>query len=250
MATYQTTYSNSPAIGLAGQIANEEKCNKISRTVETAAGIAFGQPAFRGSADHGVVAGATFAATGAGSESAGNVGTGVITDAPAITAGAKAGRYQAVLIATSATAPYIVYDPDGLVVGDGVVGTANTTIPGITTFTISNAGTMTAGDTFYIDVTYTANADFIGLAVLNPAVPPAASGAAADIYPQYFTGAFMTMGQMYVTAGASVVDGGDVYWNPATGRYTSTVTHIRIPGATFDTSGGDGDIVEVSLKLR
>lgn len=60
----------------------------------------------------------------------------------------------------------------------------------------------------------------------------------------------MTMGQMYVTAGASVVDGGDVYWNPATGRYTSTTTHIRIPGATFDTSGGDGDIVEISLKLR
>jgi hypothetical protein len=250
MATYQTSYGTAPAKGLPGQIANEEKCNKVSRTVESAAGIGFGQPAFRGSGDHGVVVGGTFAATGAGSESAGNVGTGTITDAPAITAGAKAGRYTAVLIATSATAPYIVYDPDGLVVGDGVVATANTTIPGITTFTISNAGTMTAGDTFYIDVTYTANAEFIGLAVLNPAVPPAASGQSADEYPQYFTGAFMTMGQMYVTAGDTVVDGGDVYWDPSDGRYTSTSTHIRIPGATLDTSGGDGDIVEVSLKLR
>lgn len=251
MATYQTTYTNAPAKGLPGQIANEEKCNKVSRTVETAAGIAFGQPAFRGAGDHGVVAGATFAATGAGSAAAsGNVGTGTITAEPAITAGAKQGRYRIVLIATSATAPYIVYDPDGLVVGDGVVGTANTSIPGITTFTIANGGTMTAGDTYYIDVTYTANAQFLGLAVLNPAVPPAASGASADIYPQYFTGAFMTMGQMYVTAGASVVDGGDVYWNPATGRYTSTTTHIRIPGAKFDTSGGNGDIVEVSVKLR
>lgn len=251
MATYQTTYGNAPAKGLPGQIANEEKCNKVSRTVESSAGIGFGQPAFRGSGDHGVVVGGTFAATGAGSAAAsGNVGTGTITASPTITAGAKQGRYRIVLTGTSATAPYLVFDPDGLLVGEGVVATANTSIPGITTFTISNAGTMTAGDTYYIDVTYTANAKFLGLAVLNPAVPPAATGAAADLYPQYFTGAFMTQGQMYVTAGASVVDGGDVYWNPATGRYTSTTTHIRIPGAVFDTTGGDGDIVEVSLKNR
>jgi hypothetical protein len=250
MATYQTTYSNAPAKGLPGQIANEEKCNKISRTVESSAGIAFGQPAFRGSGDHGVIVGAAFAATGAGSEAAGNVGTGVITDAPAITAGAKAGRYQAILLDTSATAAYAVYDPDGVLVGHGAVATANTTIPGITTFTITNAGTMTIGDTFYIDVTPTANVAFVGLAVLNPAVPPAASGQGADEYPQYFTGAFMTMGQMYVTAGDTVVDGGLVYWDPADGRYTSTTTHIRIPDAVFDTSGGDGDIVEISLKNR
>lgn len=250
MATYQTTYSAAPAKGLPGQIANEEKCNKISRTVESSAGIGFGQPAFRGSGDHGVVKGGTFAATGAGSEHPDNVGTGVITDAPAVVAGAKPGRYQAILLATSATAPYAVYDPDGILVGNGVVATANTTIPGFTTFTISNAGTMTQGDTFFIDVTYTANVKFIGMAVLNPAVPPAASGAAADLYPQYFTGAFMTSGQMYVTAGDTVVDGGNVYWDPADGRYTSTSTHIRIPDAVFDTSGGDGDIVEISLKNR
>lgn len=251
MAIAQSTYSDAPAKGLPGQIANEEKCNKVSRTVETTAGIAFGQPGFRGSIDHGVIAGATFAATGTGTAAAsGNIGTGTITASPAITAGAKEGRYRIVLTGTSATAPYLVYDPDGLLVGHGVVATANTTITGITTFTISNAGTMTAGDTYFIDVAYTANTGFVGLAVLTPAVPPAASGAAADIYPLRYTGAFMTMGQMYVTAGASVVDGGDVYWNPATARYTSTTTHIRIPGAKFDTTGVDGDIVEVSLKLR
>lgn len=250
MATYQTTYTNAPAKGLPGQIANEEKCNKVSRTVESSAGIAFGQPAFRGAGDHGVVLGGTFAATGAGSAAAsGNVGTGAITASPAVAAGAKQGRYKIVLTGTSATAPWVMEDPDGVIVGEGVVATA-ATVDGIGPFTISNAGTMTAGDTYYIDVTYTANGKFLGLAVLNPAVPPAASGAAADIYPQYFTGAFMTMGQMYVTAGASVVDGGDVYWNPATGRYTSTTTHVRIPNCVFDTSGGDGDIVEVSLKLR
>lgn len=248
MATYQTTYSEAPAKGLPGQIANAELANVVSRTVESAAGIAFGQPAFRGSGDHGVVVGGTFAATSAGSADARNTGTGAITAAPAITAGAKQGRYTAVLQSTSATAPYIVYDPDGLVVGDGIVATANTTIPGITTFTIANAGTMTAGDTYYIDVTYTANAKFLGIAVLNPAVPPNAT--TPDAYPQYFTGAFMTQGPMYVTAGASVADGGDVYWNPATGRYTSTTTHIRIADAKFDTTGVDGDIVEISVKNR
>jgi len=60
----------------------------------------------------------------------------------------------------------------------------------------------------------------------------------------------MTRGQMFVTAGDTVSDGDDVYWNPATKRYTATTTHIRIPGATFDTSGVDGGIVEISLKNR
>lgn len=248
MATYQTAYTNAPAKGLPGQIANEEKCNKVSRTVESAAGIAFGQPAFRGSGDHGVILGGTFAATGAGSAAAGNVGTSTITASPAVTAGAKTGRYSILQLVTSATGALAVYDPEGVLVGHGVVGTAITTIPGITTFTVTSGGTATIGDTFYIDVTPTANVVFIGLAVLTNAMPPSAS--APDTYPQYFTGAFMTMGQMYVTAGASVVDGGDVYWNPATSRFTSTITHIRIPRCTFDTTGGDGDIVEISLKLR
>lgn len=248
MATYQTTYGNAPAKGLPGQIANEEKCNKISRTVESSAGIGFGQPAFRGSGDHGVIVGGTFAATGAGSEGPANVGTGTITDAPTVAAGAKAGRYVIQLLGTSSTAPFRVEDPDGVLVGEGNVATEF--VGGGLTFTISNAGTMTAGDLFYVDVTYTANAKFIGLAVLNPAVPPAASGAAADKYPQYFTGAFMTSGPMYVTAGDTVADGGDVYWDPSDGRYTSTATHVRIPGAVFDTSGADGDIVEISLKNR
>jgi len=248
MATYQTTYSEAPAIGLPGQVANEEKCNKISRTVESAAGIAFGQPAFRGAGDHGVVVGGTFAATGVGSAAAsGNVGTSTISASPAVAAGAKQGRYVVTQLTTSATGELQIEDPDGIIVGNGNVGSAFTTSDGITA-TVTGAGTATAGDTWYIDVSYTANTDFIGLAVLNPAVP--ANASTPDVYPQYFTGAFLTMGTMYVTAGASVADGGDVYWNPATGRYTSTTTHIRIPDAVFDTTGADGDIVIVALKLR
>jgi hypothetical protein len=48
----QTTYGAAFTKGQPGQIANEEKYNAISRTVATAAGIAFGQPAARGTQDH------------------------------------------------------------------------------------------------------------------------------------------------------------------------------------------------------
>jgi hypothetical protein len=247
MATYQTSYSAAPAKGLPGQIANSELANIISRTVESAAGIEFGQPAFRGSGDHGVIAGAAFAATAVGAADAGNSGAGAITAEPAVAAGAKQGVYKVVQAAGGATGAFNVFDPDGVFVGNGAVGTEF--VGGGLTFTVTDPGTDPAiGDSYSVTVTYTANGKFVGLAALHSAVPPQAS--TPDKYPQYFTGAFMTMGPMYVTAGASVVDGGDVYWNPATKRYTSTVTHIRIPGATFDTSGGDGDIVEISLKSR
>ena len=153
MATYQTTYTNAPPKGLHGQIASEEKCNKISRTVETAGGIAFGTPVQRGAGDHGVVA-------------------------------------------------------------------------------------MAAGE-------------FLGISVLNPAVPP--STTLPDGYPQYFTGAFMTMGTMYVTAGGAVTDGADVFYNTTTRRYVAAAGANIIgplPDTFFETSGGDGDIVEISVRLR
>jgi hypothetical protein len=156
MATYQTTYGEAPAKGLHGAIASEEKCNKISRTVENAGGVRFGQPVQRGAGDHGVIP-------------------------------------------------------------------------------------LAAGT-------------FIGIAVLNPAVPPVAPGATiVDGYPQYFTGAFMTQGQMYVTAGGAVTDGGEVFYNTTTHRYVGAAgANIvgPIPDAVFDTSGGDGSIVEISLRLR
>ncbi|MFK4794658.1 hypothetical protein [Sphingobium sp. ZW T5_29] len=248
MGTYQTDYSTSPAKGLPGQIANEEKCNKVSRTVESAVGIAFGQPAFRGAGDHGVVVGAAFAATAVGAADAGNAGAGAITASPAVAAGAKQGAYKVIQIAGGATGAFNVYDPDGVFIGNGAVGTEF--VGGGLTFTVTDPGTDPAiGDSYTVTVTYTANGKFVGLAVLSEAVPPSAS--APDAYPQYFTGAFMTMGSMYVTAGAGgVVDGGDVYWQPATSRYNSVATGVRIPDAVFDTTGADGDIVEVSLKLR
>ena len=153
MATYQTTYGGAPARGLMGQIASEEKCNKISRTVEDAAGVKFGYPVERGSGDHGVVA-----------------------------------------LATAA--------------------------------------------------------DFVGIAVLNPAVPPSSDN--PDAYPENFTGAFMTMGTMYVAVNGAVSAGDPVYWDVADGQYTATATdNLAIDGAVFEQSATSaGDIVEISLKLR
>lgn len=53
MATLQSSYSASIAKGFAGMVPNAETANRISRTVETAAGIGFGKPVYRGTDDHG-----------------------------------------------------------------------------------------------------------------------------------------------------------------------------------------------------
>lgn len=92
---------------------------------------------------------------------------------------------------------------------------------------------------------------FLGIAILNRAVPAATT--TPDKYPQYFQAALMTQGQIFVTAGGAVSPGDDVTWNTSTGRYSTTAadgTNLAIPDARFETSGGNGDIVEVSLGNR
>ena len=51
----QAAYTRDFGKGVPGQIANEEKYNAVSRSVETTAGIAFGAPVARGTNDHGAV---------------------------------------------------------------------------------------------------------------------------------------------------------------------------------------------------
>ena len=96
--------------------------------------------------------------------------------------------------------------------------------------------------------------DFLGLAILNPAVPGnVATASTPDQYPVGFTAAILTKGQMYVTAGETVVQGDDVYYVTATGKYVTTAgAGIVGPltGVFFDTSGGNGDIVEISIGNR
>jgi hypothetical protein len=52
--TIQSSYTSTIPSGFAGMVKNGETSNRISRTIEDAAGIAFGKAAFRGSGDHGV----------------------------------------------------------------------------------------------------------------------------------------------------------------------------------------------------
>lgn len=49
----QDTYNTAPGKGFAGQVANGETSNRISRTCEDAAGIPFGAGVWRGTGDHG-----------------------------------------------------------------------------------------------------------------------------------------------------------------------------------------------------
>lgn len=98
---------------------------------------------------------------------------------------------------------------------------------------------------------YAAGGKFLGIAVLTPTVLPGATQ--VDGYAQFVTGAFLTSGQMYVRAGGTVADGDAVYYNPTTNAYVNAAgTGIvgPIPDCFFDTSGGNGDIVEISLKHR
>lgn len=243
MANLQPTYRTGHRKGLPGQVANSELSNRISRTVESAAGIAFGQPAFRGSGDHGVIAGGTFAATGAAAAQGTNTGNGTF-GAIAVTAGAAQGVYG---VEFDDATHFIVSDPEGVEVGHGTTGVAFSA--GGLGFTITAGGTaFVPGDSFTLTVTYTANAAFVGLAILDAGVITNAT--TPDAYQQYQTAALLTQGPMYVTAGASVNDGDQVYWNPATGRFTNTATHIKITNFRFDTTGVDGDIVEVMGRLR
>jgi hypothetical protein len=56
MAQLQTTYSNTIAKGYPGMVASGETSNRISRTIEDAAGVGFGVPVYRGAGDHGCTA--------------------------------------------------------------------------------------------------------------------------------------------------------------------------------------------------
>ncbi len=86
MAELQTTYADTIAKGFPGMVANGETSNRISRTVEPAAGIAFGVPVYRGSGDHGCTNTVGTLAT--------FLGWTIATAAQAVAAGQDADEYQ------------------------------------------------------------------------------------------------------------------------------------------------------------
>lgn len=86
MPTLQSTYSEAPAKGFAGMVANGETSNRITRTVEDSAGIGFGVPVYRGSGDHGCTATVGTLAS--------FLGFTIATSAQAPVAGQDADEYQ------------------------------------------------------------------------------------------------------------------------------------------------------------
>lgn len=247
MAISQNLFPGSYAKGVPGMRCNTEPENVISRNVESAAGIAFGQPAFRGSDDHGCVVGAAFAATAVGAADAGNAGAGAITASPAVAAGAQQGAYKVVQVTGGATGAFAVYDPQGRFVGNGAVGTEF--VGGGLTFTVTDPGADPAiGDSYTVTVTYTANGKLLGFVVIDPSLP--AISPTVDKVPQNMTASIMNQGMLWVTAGASVADGEQAYWDPADGRYTNVATDILLNGVVFDTTSTDGNIVRLAIAKR
>jgi hypothetical protein len=82
---------------------------------------------------------------------AGNTGTGTFAAAPVVGAGAKQGRNQLVFVEPIANAgTYLVFDPDGILIGRGQVGAAFAA--GGLSFTLDDATDFVSGDGFFIDV--------------------------------------------------------------------------------------------------
>lgn len=118
MPELQTSYLTSPVKGYAGMIANGETGNRITRTVEDAAGILFGKPVYRGTGDHGC--------TGTVGTLATFLGFTVAISALGLVAGADADEYQQYDNATILTggALYVnvttaVNDGDAITMGTG-----------------------------------------------------------------------------------------------------------------------------------
>ena len=96
MTILQSSFSEDLANGYPGMIANGETSNRITRSLESASGVAFGQPVYRGTGDHGCTATVGTLATFLGWTIA-NSGQGLVAGQTADTYA----QYDNVAIATS-----------------------------------------------------------------------------------------------------------------------------------------------------
>lgn len=238
MAVLQGTFNEDIAYGFPGMEADGELSSIITRVLESAT-VGFGKPVFRGANDRGVVTSQTF--TGAGSAAAGNVGTSTITASPTVGYGARAGQYKILQLTTSGTGALAVYDPLGVLVAHGVVGTAITTIPGITSVTVTAGGTPTAGDTFFITVT---GNDLLGFTLASKGLPVTADRA-ADTYIANDNVRVKNRGKLWVTAGAAVNDGDAVYLTSAGAITNVSAGNSVATGWQFDDTAASGAPVRI-----
>lgn len=95
---------------------------------------------------------------------------------------------------------------------------------------------------------YTGGADFLGITRLTPSVKSKAVN--PDSYSANETGAFVTLGAVYVSAAATVTHGEAAYWDNTAKVFTDvSVGNTAIAGAEFDTAPVGG-IAKLVLKLR
>ncbi|PSM18229.1 DUF2190 family protein [Nitratireductor sp. StC3] len=226
-------------------IANAETANVITRIAGGA--IAFGQPCVRTGDRTCAIADEAY--TAAGSESPGNAAnTGTITDAPTVSGGVKAGRYTITMLDPATNAgQFVVEDPDGVSIGFGTVAVEFT--GGGLTFTISDGSQdFVAGEQLYVDVSADVGSEVLGISVRDPSLDVSNN----DAFAQYDSVPIMTMGVIWVTAGATVVAGDLVYWDDADSRYTDLATDFPVivngTHARFETGGADGDLVKIAIR--
>lgn len=244
MAFVQTTYSETMRPGLPGMIANAELANVITRTLASGS-LGFGLPVQR-SGDHNCLPSDEQTKTGVGAAGVPAPATATIGSVTAV-APAKPGVYTVTCTVPGATnvSRWRVEDPDGVYVGTALGATAFSS-QGIG-FTITPGAGTAVGEAFTITVSdEVGEGAFIGLSVRDPSLEPVDT---IDTYKALANVAIMTKGVMWVTAGAGgVAAGGVVYWDEVTGRYTAAAGDYPIPGAVFDTTGIDGDLVRVALR--
>lgn len=242
MAT-QTTYPAAPVASFPGMKANAESGNTISRIAETA--IGFGVVVIQGTLDNQVKAAAagTFDATVGATVGTGN---GVLTLAtPKTAAGVKPGVYNVVIIEPASNGgTFEVEDPDGVIVGTGVIGTP---FDGVVKFTLADGSTdFVAGDRIPVTVTETGIPVFRGVSLIDKTLPPSQ----ADAYAIGDVVAVLNEGVVWVLAGATVTVGQPAYFVPSTGAITNVAAgNIPIPNnAFFDSSAASGAIVKLRLN--
>lgn len=237
---FQNNYAAGQEKGLPGQLVNSENFNAHSHTVESAAGIGFGQPAFQGAADRGIVA--TRAMSGAAAALGTNTGNGVMGAITAV-APAQPGDYVLTITEPGANAGnFTVEGPDGVQIGDGTVGVAFAA--GGLSFTLADGGTdFAAGDSFKISV---AGERFLGITRRNPAVDPADG----DKYAQYREAAVVDEGVIWVKVEEAVTRNSPVCWNPGTKLWSGdSANDVVFPTLRYEAAADANTVAPVRIRL-
>lgn len=88
---------------------------------------------------------------------------------------------------------------------------------------------------------------FMGITIAHEALA-LLPGSTPDVFPTLSNVPLMTLGVIWVTAGASVADGDQVYVTSA-GAFTNVSTsNVILPGWYFDTTAASGSLVKIAKR--